>query len=213
MSSPVRWRRSPGASSITATRLRPRHVVILDEAGMSSDTEVAKLLGGVAASGARAVIVGDYHQLDAVGPGGALEALAARHPDHVWTLSDNLRQRDPAERHALDQLRAGHVPSAVGWYALQGRVHPASSRGQAMVEMVRAWAFATAEGKDALLVAYHRDAVDGLNRAARAVWDKLGDSPGRSWRHPAAGATGPATGWSPSPPGPAVPGSPPSGLW
>ena len=35
-----------------------------------------------------------------------------------------------------------------------------------------------ADGRDALLVAYHRDAVERLNRAARAVWGKLGQLSG-----------------------------------
>ena len=154
--------------------LGPRHVLVVDEAGMTPDAEMVKLLGAVKAAGARAIIVGDYHQLDAVGPGGALEALARRHPDHVFALTENVRQRDPAERHALDQLRSGEVPMAVGWYVLNNRVHPAPTRGQAMLDMVRAWAYDVAEGKDALLVAYHRDAVERLNGAARLVWEELG---------------------------------------
>ena len=154
--------------------LNPRHVLVLDESGMTPDGEMAKVLGAVKAAGARAVIVGDYRQLDAVGPGGALEALAHRHPGRVFTLTENVRQRDPAERHALDQLRSGEVPMAVAWYTLTGRVHPAPSRGQALLEMVRAWAYDAVEGRDALLVAYHRDAVEALNRAARLVWEELG---------------------------------------
>ena len=90
--------------------LSPRHVLVVDESGMTPDAEMAKLLGAVKASGARAIIVGDYRQLDAVGPGGGLEALARRHPGRVFALSENVRQRDPAERHALDQLRAGRCP-------------------------------------------------------------------------------------------------------
>ena len=111
-------------------------------------------------------------------PGGALEALAARHPGHVWTLTDNLRQRDPAERLALDHLRAGNLPAAVNWYVAQGRVHPARNSAHAMLEMIRAWAYDVAAGRDALLVAYHRDAVEILNRAAREVWEKLGQLSG-----------------------------------
>ena len=63
---------------------------------------------------------------------------------------------------------------AAAWYVLNGRVHPAPSRGQAMLDMVRAWAYDVAEGKDALLVAYHRDAVERLTGAARVVWEELG---------------------------------------
>ena len=154
--------------------LSPRHVLVLDESGMTSDADVGRLLAAVEASGAKLVAVGDYRQLDAVGPGGALEALSKRHPGHVWALRDNLRQVDPGERHALDHLRAGHVPTAVNWYLGQGRVHPAPSRAQATSDMVMAWAADVVEGRDALMVAYHRDSVEALNRAARAVWGRLG---------------------------------------
>jgi ATP-dependent exoDNAse (exonuclease V) alpha subunit len=154
--------------------LSPRHVLVLDEAAMTSDADVGKLLAAVEASGAKLVAVGDFHQLSSVGPGGALEALAARHPGHVWALKDNLRQTDPAERHALDHLRAGHVPSAINWYAGQGRLHPTPTKNLAMYEMVKAWAYSVDKGRDALLVAYHRDAVETLNEVAREVWEKLG---------------------------------------
>jgi hypothetical protein len=128
----------------------------------------------VEASGAKLVAVGDFRQLGSVGPGGALEALATRHPGHVWTLTDNLRQVDAGERRALDHLRSGHLPTALNWYVRHGRVHPALSPERAMYDMVRAWAYDVADEKDALLVAYHRDAVETLNRAAREVWQELG---------------------------------------
>ena len=162
------WRLDHGRETLT-----PRHVLVLDEGAMSSDTDVGKLLAAVEASRAKLVAVGDHRQLGSVGPGGALEALTTRHPGHVWALTDNLRQVDAGERNALDQLRAGHLPSALDWYMAHGRVHPSPSREQAMYEMVTAWAYDVADGRDALLVAYHRDAVERLNRAARAVWGKL----------------------------------------
>ena len=87
--------------------LSPRHVLILDEGSMTSDADVGKVLAAVESSGAKLVAVGDYRQLGSVGPGGALEALVSRYPNHLWTLTDNLRQHDPAERHTLDHLRAG----------------------------------------------------------------------------------------------------------
>ncbi len=158
--------------------LSPRHVLVLDEGSMTSDSDVGKLLAAVECSRAKLVAVGDYRQLGSVGPGGALEALVSRHPGHLWTLTDNLRQRDPAERDALDHLRAGHVPSAVNWYREHGRMHAALSKEMAMNEMVRAWSYDVAEGRDALLVAYHRDSVEALNRAAREAWEKLGELSG-----------------------------------
>ena len=192
--------------------LSPRHVLLVDESGMTPDAEMAKLLGAVKASGARAIIVGDYRQLDAVGPGGGLEALARRHPGRVFALSETVRQRDPAERNALDQLRAGEVPTAAAWYLLNGRVHTAPTRGRALLEMVRAWAHDVGEGKDALLVAYHRDAVDRLNGAAGLVWAELGHLSGPELEAEG-GRRYRAGGWSPFLLGRAAPGSPRSGPW
>ncbi len=164
----LRWRLEHGREALT-----PRHVLILDEAGMTSDADVAKLLGAVAASGAKLVAVGDYRQLDAVGPGGALEALSTRHPSHVWTLRDNLRQADRAERHALDQLRAGSVPVAVKWYQDHGRAHPAPFQEVAVARMAKAWAAEVAAGREVLLLAYRRGSVEALNQAARTAWDGM----------------------------------------
>lgn len=167
------WRLGHGRQA-----LGPRHVLLLDEGSMTADADLAKVLGAAEAAGAKIIITGDFRQLGAVGPGGALEALVSRHPGHVRALTDNLRQRDPAERHALDHLRAGSLPSALAWYMANGRVHPAPSREVAMYEMVKSWAFDVADDRDALLVAYRRADIEILNRAAREVWQELGNLTG-----------------------------------
>jgi hypothetical protein len=103
-------------------------VVILDEVGMTEDAHLVALTARVEAAGAKLVLVGDHHQLGAVGPGGALAALVRRHPDVVHQLSENRRQHDPAERRILVELRDGDVGKAVGWYSSQGRLHAAADR-------------------------------------------------------------------------------------
>ncbi len=112
----LNWRLERGREALS-----PLHVLVLDEGAISSAADVGKLLAAVEASGAKMVAVGDYRQLGSVGPGGALEALASRLPDHVWALTDNLRQVDSEERHALDHLLAGKLPSALDWYMTHGR--------------------------------------------------------------------------------------------
>ena len=142
---------------------------------MTPDAEMAKFLGDVVAAGARAIVVGDYRQLDAVGPGGwPRSPRPAVIPTASLPSPRTCASGTSAERHALDQLRSGEAPTAAAWYVLNGRVHPAPTRGQALLDMVRAWAYDIVEGKDALLVAYHRDAVERLNGAARLVWAELG---------------------------------------
>ena len=96
-------------------RLDERTVLLVDEAGMADDAALLRLLVAVEAAGAKAVLIGDHHQLSAVGPGGGLEALVARHHPAVVELRENVRQRDLDERAALEQLRTGNVARAVAW--------------------------------------------------------------------------------------------------
>ena len=84
--------------------LDERSVLVLDEASLTADVDLARLLLAVNSGGGKLVIVGDPRQLTPVGPGGALQALVERHPDIVTVLNQNLRQREPAERAALHHL-------------------------------------------------------------------------------------------------------------
>ena len=154
--------------------LSDRHVLILDEGAMTSDVDLARLLTAVERSGAKLIVVGDDRQLGAIGPGGALTALAERHPEQLWALTDNLRQNDPAERAALSQLRDGDLAAAVGWYARNERVHPVPDRRRAVIGMIRAWAADIDAGRDPLLLAYRRDNVEALNSVARDLWERSG---------------------------------------
>jgi hypothetical protein len=157
-----------------ALRLSDRHVLILDEGAMTSDVDLARLLAAVERSGAKLIVVGDDRQLAAIGPGGALTALAGRHPEQLWALGDNLRQTNPAERAALSHLRDGNLEAAVAWYARNGRVHPVPDRRRAVIGMIGAWAGDIDAGRDSLLLAYRRDNVEMLNRAARDLWGRSG---------------------------------------
>jgi ATP-dependent exoDNAse (exonuclease V) alpha subunit len=88
-------------------------VVVLDEAGMAADRDIAFLLDEARLAGAKVVLVGDDRQLGAVGVGGALGALIERHGGAVHALEQNVRQQNHAEREALAHLRAGDVSRAV----------------------------------------------------------------------------------------------------
>jgi hypothetical protein len=154
-------------------------------------------------------VVGDDRQLDAVGPGGALTALANRHPEHVWTLSDNLRQVRPEERTALGELRDGNVAKAVAWYYEAGRIHPVPNRGRAVGAMVKAWANDMAAGHEILMLAYRRDNVEALNQTARRLCETAGLLSGPELTAPGGRFYRAGDASSPSPPDPKAPGSPP----
>jgi len=147
--------------------LGPTDLVILDEAGMTEDADLLKLLSAAGAAKAHVVMVGDPHQLSAVGPGGAMEAVSARHPG-VHTLSENRRQSDEAERAALAELRHGEVSVAVEFYAGADRIRTGADRHSAMTAAVDAYLGDLAAGRDVLLLAWRRDHVAEMNALARA---------------------------------------------
>jgi conjugative relaxase-like TrwC/TraI family protein len=154
--------------------LDQRSVLVLDEASLTADVDLARLLLAVNRARGKLVIVGDPRQLAPVGPGGALQALVERHPDIVTVLNQNLRQRDLAERAALHQLRASNVQATVGYYAANGRIRIAPTRTETLAAMVDAWAADTAAGHDTLMLAWRRSSVASLNRLARVRADQLG---------------------------------------
>lgn len=145
-----------------------RTVVLIDEAGMTDDRSLLRLLTAIDAAQAKAVVIGDHHQLSAVGPGGSLEALVARHPDAVHVLDQNIRQRDPAERAALEHLRNGDPKAAVDWYAANDRITTSPTRTETIRAAVDAWSRDRDAGHETILLAWRRADVAALNRAARA---------------------------------------------
>lgn len=158
--------------------LDDRTVVVVDEAGMAADADLARLVLAIERSHAKLVLVGDHHQLAAVGPGGALARLAERRPALAVVLDQNVRQHDPAERTALAELRHGSVPAAVAWYSDNDRISTAPTRTDTLVATADAWAYDTADGHDTALLAWRRADVADLNRLARQRWDQLGQLAG-----------------------------------
>ncbi len=148
-------------------RLTEGHVLVLDEAGMAGDRDIAFLLDQARLSGSKVVMVGDDRQLGAVSVGGAMGALVERHGGIVHTLDQNVRQRNEAERVALNDLRAGDVARAVEFYLTNGRVITERTRDEALDELVDRWAIDTLAGKDAAMFAWRRANVAELNRLAR----------------------------------------------
>ncbi len=144
-------------------------VVVLDEAAMTTDDDLLRLLTAVEHTGARLVLVGDPVQLGAVGPGGAMGALIDRHPKVVTTLGDNIRQHDPAERAAVAHLRAGRIADSIDHYRTHGRIHAAPVLDETVEGMVHAWNRDRNAGLDSVMLAWRRDHVDLLNDYARQV--------------------------------------------
>ncbi len=160
----------------------PSGCVIVDEASMADTRTLGRLLAQTDAHDARVVLVGDHKQLPAVGPGGLFAALAERLG--AVELIANHRQVSGWERAALEALRDGDTPAALGALAAHGRIHLTPDPLEMCAE---AWWQARARDPGARLVmlAYRRREVDALNRAAQQRLEDAGlrgarvdDSPG-----------------------------------
>jgi hypothetical protein len=158
----LRWRIQHDRMHLTE-----HHVLVLDEAGMAGDRDIAFLLDHARMRGAKVVMVGDDRQLGAVSVGGAMGALIERHGGIVHVLEQNVRQHDEAEREALAELRAGDDTRAVGFYLDQDRVTTERTRDEALAKMVDQWAKDALDGRDAAMFAWRRANVAELNRLAR----------------------------------------------
>jgi conjugative relaxase-like TrwC/TraI family protein len=159
-----------------------RTVLVLDAAGMTDDRPLLSLLAAAEAAHSKVVLVGDHRQLDAVLSGGGLEGIVSRHGS-VHVLTENVRQQDPGERHALGRLRDGNAGAAVGWYRDNDRLRIASTREQAIDAAVGGWLDDQHTGKETLLLAWRRTDVASLNAAARDAWAGAGRLDGPELAH------------------------------
>ncbi|MCB0906711.1 MAG: relaxase domain-containing protein [Nocardioidaceae bacterium] len=108
------WARRPEATPHPAARLRPGDLLLVDEAGMLDQDTARALLTIADEAGARLGLVGDRHQLPAVGRGGVLDhALAWAHPTAVVTLEKAHRFADPDYAALSLRMRTGEEPGAV----------------------------------------------------------------------------------------------------
>jgi conjugative relaxase-like TrwC/TraI family protein len=146
--------------------LRADTVLVVDEAGMAGTRQLARLLDHAAAAHTKVVLVGDPRQLPEIDAGGLLRGLGRRIPP--IRLTQNRRQHEAWERHALAQLRDGNVDDAVTAYDAHGRIHTHETAPGARDAMSADWWAATLAGEQVLMLATRWSDVDDLNARARS---------------------------------------------
>ena len=148
-------------------------VLVVDEAGMAETRVLTPLLRLIDDAGGKAILVGDHGQLPAVGAGGLFPDLCDRLG--AIGLSENRRQRDPAERDALAHLRSGDPEPYLAHAVSSGRLHldddATSARSRLLDDW---WQAAERDPGGPVMLAYRRDDVRELNDAARALMLRAG---------------------------------------
>lgn len=144
-------------------------VVVVDEAGMVENRQMAEFAKHCAEAGASLVLVGDDRQLRPIGRGGAFNV--AREMAGETAIESVRRQRLEWQREASKAFGRGEAPAALGAYVEQGRVQWAASRGSARAALVRDYASAVEQGGDTggyLVLTHRRCDVAELNAEIRS---------------------------------------------
>ncbi|MBY0688812.1 MobF family relaxase [Microbacterium marinilacus] len=145
--------------------LRAGQLVIIDEASLAGTFALDRITAHAAQVGAKALLVGDHAQLQAVDAGGAFGMLV-RDRDDAPELFDVRRFRHDWEKHASLQLRLGDA-AVIDTYMDHGRV-AGGDRDQMLDAAYQAWMRDQTAGKVSVLIAETIETVADLNERARS---------------------------------------------
>lgn len=164
------WQRIPDAQPDPQANLRYGDVVLVDEAGMLDQDTALALLNIADEAGAVVALVGDRHQLPAVGRGGVLEhAIRTAARDMTVSLDTIHRFTDPTYADLTLQMRHGENPEEVFDELLargQVVIHP--SEAQEWAALTHIAGSADASHEPPLITARTNERVADLNYAVRA---------------------------------------------
>ncbi len=171
-------------------------VLVVDEAGMVSSQQMARVLKAVEDAGAKAVLVGDAMQLQPIQAGAAFRAISER--VGFAELAGVRRQRDAWARDVSRLFARGKVEEGLDAYASHGRLVEAETRADIINRIVSDWTDARKQaieksvshgndgrlrGDELLVLAHTNDDVRKLNEALRRVMTDDGAlSDGRSFQ-------------------------------
>ncbi|KRE60041.1 hypothetical protein ASG78_15050 [Nostocoides sp. Soil756] len=153
-----RWHQDVPADPLA--RLLPGDLLVVDEAGMLDQDTAQALLHVADAAGARLALVGDPHQLPAVGRGGVLDHATRWAAPGAHVLLDGIHRFTDPDYAALTLLMRTGTRSAEVFDALY-------ERGQVVIHPSHVQRTAALGHADGLVIADTREQVAALNAAIR----------------------------------------------
>ncbi|WP_273793787.1 Ti-type conjugative transfer relaxase TraA [Brucella anthropi] len=167
--------------------LKGGDIFVIDEAGMVSSQQMARVLQAVENAGAKVVLVGDAMQLQPIQAGAAFRAIAER--IGFAELAGVRRQREAWARDASRLLARGNVEEGLDAYAQKGHIVEAEHRAEAVELLVTDWSEARQQaiarsqasgqsgrlrGDEMLVLAHTNEDVKRLNECLRIVMNREG---------------------------------------
>ncbi|MFJ1311386.1 Ti-type conjugative transfer relaxase TraA [Agrobacterium sp. P15N1-A] len=162
-------------------------IFVVDEAGMVSSQQMARVLKVAEEAGAKVVLVGDAMQLQPIQAGAAFRAISER--TGFAELAGVRRQRDAWARDASRFFARGKVEDGLDVYAQHSRIFEAEHRADIIERIVADWSAARKEaiacsraagddgrlrGDELLVLAHTNDDVNRLNGSLRTVMNREG---------------------------------------
>jgi conjugative relaxase-like TrwC/TraI family protein len=145
--------------------LPPGAVIVVDEASAMATPHAAALLGLIEGCDGKLVLIGDPHQIGAVGPGGIYGHLARRL--ETIELTEIRRQYEAVDREIVRLAHEGRGSDALDVLAANDRLLIAETHEEALGALALDWHRRFALGEDAVMVARRNDEVERLNETAR----------------------------------------------
>lgn len=171
--------------------LAPRSVVIVDEAGMVGSRALERVQAAADKSGAKLILLGDHHQLQAVEAGGPLRLLSRT--VGAAKLTEIRRQEWSAGRDAAnafyaapDRLRSRAENQTLGAAILaklktSAQILPAESTKQAREDLVTDYLASNTPAREKLVLAGTRRDCAAMNSAIRDGMKKSGQLAARDY--------------------------------
>ncbi len=155
--------------------LTNKDVLVVDEAGMLSSRQMARLMEEAHRGGAKVVLVGDPQQLQAIEAGAAFRGIAEQ-VSYV-ELTDIRRQHEKWQQVATIQMATGKTTEAISQYDQHSHVHGFDTKAAAKAALVEVWndARLSDPSKTQIMLAYNRDDVLEMNQLARNLRHQQGE--------------------------------------
>ncbi len=150
-----------------APGLRGVDVLVVDEAAMADDRQLAVIVAEAEQTGTKLILTGDHLQLRSPGVGGAFKAV--HELVGGLALTDNRRQVDQAERETLAKWRTGKRREVLTDLSSMGRVHVAESAADAYAQILTRYRDLHGNYPDPHQRIAHLAVLAGTNEAANRI--------------------------------------------
>lgn len=163
-------------------------VLVVDEAGMLSTQDLARLAAAIEAAKGKLVLVGDPKQLASVGHGGLLGELEEQLPETVATLTTVHRHADSHLARVAADWRLGLGEQAVAGLVARGAIQVHDNHDETLVGLASVYRSALVAGRAArpgvpdaqlaTMMTARRTDAQALARLARAAAREAGELDG-----------------------------------